>query len=180
MLKQFAPLCLGLVLLTSFSAFAAEEKEPTTISFGEGHFEMTVPEGWKTVQPKVRIIDHEFSAPAKEEGATAGRATLMGAGGGVDANVARWKGQFTKLTADDVKEEKVAGMKVHIVELKGDFKDQRGPFVPAEIKKDYTVLGAIITTDKLGDYFLKFYGPSDTINENKEKFTKMVNSLKVK
>ena len=42
------------------------------------------------------------------------------AGGGVDANVARWKGQFTKLTADDVKEEKVAGMKVHIVELKGD------------------------------------------------------------
>ncbi|RCS51873.1 hypothetical protein DTL42_09950 [Bremerella cremea] len=179
-MKQFAPLCFGLVLLTSVCAQAAEEKEAKTISFGEGHFEMTVPEGWKTVQPKVRIIDHEFSAPAKEKDATPGRATLMGAGGGVDANIARWKGQFSKLTSDEVKEEKIAGQKVHFVELKGDFKDQRGPFAPAETKKDYTVLGAIITTDKLGDYFLKFYGPSETIEQNKEKFTEMVNSLKVK
>lgn len=179
-MKHFAPLCLGLVLLTSVCAQAAEKKEAKTISFGEGHFEMTVPADWETVQPKVRIIDHEFSAPGKEKDATPGRATLMGAGGGVDANIARWKGQFSKLTSDEVKDEKIAGLKVHFIELKGDFKDQRGPFAPAEIKKDYTVLGAIITTDKLGDYFLKFYGPAETIEQNKEKFTDMVKSLKVK
>lgn len=179
MIKHFAPLCFGLVLMTSLTAFA-EEKEAKTISFGDGHLEMTVPEGWKTVRPSVRIIEHEFAAPAKEEGGTAGRATLMGAGGGVEANVERWKKQFAKLTADEAKEEKIAGQTVHIIELKGDYKDQRGPFAPAVLKEDYTVLGAIVVTDKLGDYFLKLYGPSETISENKEKFTGMVKSLKVK
>jgi hypothetical protein len=104
----------------------------------------------------------------------------MGAGGGVKANIDRWKGQFTNLATDKTEEKKVAGQEVHIVDLAGTFRDQRGPFAPAEIKEDYRMLGAIIVTEKHGDYFIKFYGPKKTITENEKKFHEMVDSLKVK
>lgn len=184
-MKRFAPICLGLVLLTAISVAAedkpaAEKKQAATISFGEDQLEMTVPEGWKSVKPRVGIIDHELTVSAKEGDGNPGRLTLMGAGGSIEANIERWKGQFVKLTAEEVKEEKVAEQNVHFVEFIGDFKDQRGPFAPAEVQEGYTMLAAIVTTDKLGNYFLKFYGPSETVGQNKEKFMQMVKSLKIK
>ncbi|MHC2070301.1 hypothetical protein ACYFX5_22740 [Bremerella sp. T1] len=184
-MKRFSPVAIGLVLLTAFAVVAedkpAEKKASETISFGEGHLEMDAPEGWKSVKPRVGIIDVEMQVPAAKGDETAGRVTLMGAGGSIDANIDRWKGQFVKMTKEaSVKEVTIADQKVHIVELVGDFKDQRGPFAPAEVKEGYTMLAAIITTDKLGNYFLKFYGPSTTVDANKEKFMEMVKSLKVK
>ncbi|MEW4451867.1 hypothetical protein AB1L30_04190 [Bremerella sp. JC817] len=184
-MKRFAPLCLGLIVMTAFSALAeektAEEKKPATITFSEGQLEMTVPEGWKTIKPRVNIIEHEFRVPGANGDEDSGRVTMMGASGGVEANVLRWKGQFTKMSKDAVeKEETISNTPVHIVELTGDFKDQRGPFAPAEVKEGYTMLGAIFTTEKQGEYYLKFYGPSDTVEKNKEKFMEMVNSFKIK
>ncbi|WDI40374.1 hypothetical protein [Bremerella sp. P1] len=181
-MKRISPVCLVLILLTAVTAMADEAKKPAEqIAFGDGHLEMTKPEGWKSVKPRVGIIDVEMEVPAVKGDGTDGRVTLMGAGGSIEANIDRWKGQFVKMTKDAVvKEETIAEQKVHLVELVGDFKDQRGPFAPAEVKEGYTMLAAIITTEKLGNYFLKFYGPSKTIDENKEKFDAMVKSLKVK
>ncbi|MEW4560936.1 hypothetical protein AB1K70_00310 [Bremerella sp. JC770] len=182
MMKCISPVCLVLILLTAATAMADDtKKQADQISFGDGHLEMTAPEGWKSVKPRVGIIDVEMQIPAAKGDGTDGRLTLMGAGGSIDANIDRWKGQFVKMTKDpEVKEETIAEQKVHLVELVGDFKDQRGPFAPAEVKEGYTMLAAIITTEKLGNYFLKFYGPSATIDQNKEKFDAMVKSLKVK
>lgn len=185
-MKRISPICLVLFLFTAVTAMAddkaeGDKKPAEQISFGEGHLEMTKPDGWKSVKPRVGIIDVEMEVPAAKGDSTDGRVTLMGAGGSIEANIDRWKGQFVKMTKDaEVTEETIAEQKVHIVELVGDFKDQRGPFAPAEVKEGYTMLAAIITTEKLGNYFLKFYGPSKTIDENKEKFTTMVKSLKVK
>jgi len=178
-MKCISPICLVLVLFTAATAMAEDKTEQ--ISFADGHLQMTMPEGWKSVKPRVGIIDYEMKVPAAKGNEIDGRVTLMGAGGSIEANIDRWKGQFVKMTKEAVvKEETIAEQKVHMVELVGNFKDQRGPFAPAEIKEDYTMLAAIITTEKLGNYFLKFYGPSATIDENKEKFTTMVKSLKVK
>ncbi|MBI1248088.1 hypothetical protein GC197_09630 [bacterium] len=179
-MKRFSPLGVALVLLTAVSAMA-EDKQPASISFGDGHLEMSVPEGWKVVKPRVGIIDHEFQVTGEKEDAGTGRVTLMGAGGSIDANIDRWKGQFVKMTKDAVvKDEKIAGEKVHMIELVGNYKDQRGPFAPAVVKDNYTMLAAIITTEKLGNYFLKFYGPSEIVDQNKKKFDEMVKSLKTK
>lgn len=171
---------LSLVVALAMSSFAIAEDAPKKITLAEGKLELTVPEGWKTIQPSVRIIDHEFSAPAAEGDDSPGRATLMGAGGGVKANIDRWKGQFSNLTTDKTEEKKVNEMKVHIVDLAGTFRDQRGPFAPAEVKEGTRMLGAIIETKAEGDYFIKFYGPEKTITENEKKFHEMVNSATAK
>ena len=176
-------LCLSLVCAAASvtPAWAQEEaKQAQTITLGDGALEMTVPEGWKAVRPRVGIIEHEMSIPAKEGDDSPGRLTIMGAGGSIEANIDRWRGQFSKLESDEVKKEKIAGQEVHFIEFSGDFRDQAGPFAPAVEKKGYTVLAAIIVTEKRGNYFLKFYGPKGTIEENKKKFEKMVQDMKAK
>jgi hypothetical protein len=167
-------------LAFALAPLAIAEDDNKKITLAEGKLELTVPEGWKTIEPSVRIIDHEFAAPPAEGDVTVGRVTLMGAGGGVKANIDRWKGQFSNLTTDKTEEKKVNDQTVHIVDLAGTFRDQRGPFAPAEVKENFRMLGAIIETKELGDYFIKFYGPEKTIKENEKKFHEMVDSIKVK
>ena len=185
--------CLLLILptiATLFQATAAraadEEKKPEQIVLGEGKIKLDVPSGWKSEKPRTRIVDFEFSIPAVEDDAIDGRVTVMGAGGSVDANIGRWIAQFvqpdrTATSERTIREErKIAGQVVHLVDITGDFKDQpRGPFGPTVMREKYRMLGAIITTDKLGQYFVKVYGPRRTIAENEEAFKKLINSLQV-
>jgi len=155
-------------------------KTAVPVKFAEEKLEFEVPADWKKVDPRVRIIELEYAVEPVEGDQTPGRITLMGAGGSVKANIDRWKGQFTKLNKDKVDEEKVEKHVVHFVELYGNYKDQRGPFAPATVKEDYGMLAAIIVTEELGQYFVKFYGPEKTVDANKEKFMKMIKSLKTK
>ncbi|EAQ76851.1 hypothetical protein [Blastopirellula marina] len=159
------------------ASFAAE---PEKLELSDGKMSLVAPESWKKVAPKVRIIDFEFEAPAAAEGGDTGRITIMGAGGSIEANVDRWVGQFAGAVKQPMKEEKVAGQTVYLVDISGDFRDQRGPFAQAEIKKDYRMLGAIIKTEKAGQYFIKFTGPKTTVEHNEKAFKAMVNSLEVK
>jgi hypothetical protein len=163
-------------LVSIESAYAVE---PTVISLGDGKIEMTAPAGWEKVAPRVRIIEYEFNVPAVK-GDGGARATIMGAGGSVDANVKRWLGQFSKTTKSDVTKEKVAGQEVHFVDIAGTYADRRGPFAPAVERKGYCMLAAIIVTEKAGKYFVKFYGPENTVDGEAKAFRGMIDSLKVK
>ena len=58
-----------------------------------------------------------------------------------------------------MKKIKVAGEEVHLVDLSGTFKDQRGPMAPAVERPKYRMLAAIIAAEPAGNYFIKFYGP---------------------
>ncbi len=183
--RRCVALALGL-LFSSFTVVRAEDKPADkAITVAEGKMIFEAPKDWVRRQPKSRIVEHEFAAimeGAKEEG----RLTVMGAGGGVEANISRWAGQFTQpdgsATKANTQQLKVAGVDVHYVDLSGDYKDQAGPFnpAPATVRKDYRMLGAIVVTEELGQYFLKFYGPKDLVTANKKAFDEMVNSLKVK
>ena len=165
---------------------AEDEKTPEQIVLAEGKIKLDVPSNWKKEKPRTRIVDFEFSIPAVEDDKIDGRVTVMGAGGSIDANIGRWVTQFvqpdrTATSERTIREEKkIAGQTVHLVDITGDFKDQpRGPFGPTVMREKYRMLGAIIVTDKLGQYFVKAYGPRRTIAENEEAFKKLVDSLKV-
>ena len=143
-------------------------------------FSMSAPGGWTKKTPRVNIIEAEFAIPKAEGDAADGRLTVMASGGGVDANVTRWKGQFTKTDSSSVKKIKVGDYEVHIVDLSGTFKDQRGPFAPATMRKDYRMMGAIVVMEKGPDYFAKLYGPKKTIEANAKSFMKFVKSFEGK
>lgn len=162
--------------------------EDTVIELAEGAVTMTVPANWKTVQPRSRIIEHEFQAP--KEGDTVSRITIMAAGGSIDANVERWLGQFTqpdgKATKEVAKVEKreIGSYEVTMVDISGTMSESMGggPFAPGKtVKREgYRMLGAIIDTKDKGLQFIKLTGAAELVEQQKKEFTEFVESVKAK
>jgi hypothetical protein len=179
-------LVAGLALAVNSPAGADDKPAGEKIALADGKLELTAPAAWERKEPSVRIIEHEFAVPAVEGDEEAGRLTIMGAGGSVEANIQRWIGQFEQpdgaATKDRTKTEKLTidGQTVHMVDITGTYKDQRGPFAPAVVREDYRMLAAIIATEKSGQYFVKLYGPKKTIAANEKAFRAFVETLEVK
>lgn len=176
----------GLLLCLGWATFALAQENPAKLEMAGGKLEMTAPAKWQRKQPKTRIVEHEFAVAASKGDPADGRLTVMGAGGGVQANIDRWYGQFTQPDGGStrerakVKKTQVGGQEVHLVDISGTFRDQRGPVAPAVERPKYRMLAAIIETQSLGDYFIKFYGPQRTVADNEKAFLDMIDSLQQK
>lgn len=169
------------------SANADEVPAATELSLAEGKIQFKAPGNWTKKKPANNIIEAEFSIAPAEGDEIPGRLTAMGAGGEIEANIERWKGQFTAAPGGDVLAKKetlqIADQKVHWVDLSGTYKDSPGgPFAGGKtiMREKYRMLGVIIETKKAGNYFLKFYGPQATVTANEKAFRSMVESLSVK
>lgn len=180
---------VALAGLASIGRAADEKAGEQTINLSNGKIQMTAPDTWLAKKPANNVIQFEFAIPAIKGDERDGRATIMGAGGSVEQNIDRWIGQFTQPDGSETKkvakveEKKIAGQEVHFVDISGTYKDQPGgPFAGGKSvdRPGYRMLGAIVVSKDLGSYFVKFYGPEKTVGENKPKFEKMIDSLKIK
>jgi hypothetical protein len=177
-------LILAMVLCSVGPALAQDN--PAAIELAGGRLELKAPESWVRKAPQTRIVEHEFAVPATNGDKTDGRFTIMAAGGTVDANVDRWYAQFSQPDGGSTKDKakvtkvKTAGLNVHLVDMAGTYKDQRGPVAPAVERPNYRMLAAIIETGGAGNYFLKFYGPEKTVAANEKAFLEMVKGLQKK
>jgi hypothetical protein len=171
------------VVAGTYGVAAAQEKAGR-IEFAGGKLMLKAPDTW--MRKPATFVEHEFAVPASKGDASDGRMTLMGAGGGVEANIDRWFGQFSQpdggSTRDraKVKKIKAGGQDVHLVDISGTFKDQRGPAAPAVERPKYRMLAAIVATKSLGNYFIKFYGPERTVADNEKAFVTMIEGLEQK
>ena len=161
-----------------------EKKKDTEFSLGEGRIKMSATGDWKKVDPKFRMINVEFSVKSEVEGQPAGRITMMGAGGSIDANIDRWASQFKQAdgseTKPKVEEKTIAKQDVTFVDITGTYLDKPIPVRPDFTeRKDYRMLAAIIETDGMGNYFVKFYGNKKTVDKHEKAFHKMLNSMKI-
>lgn len=185
MMRQ--PRICALTLLAAMLCAAGARAEDDTFTIGGGRIAMKAPAAWDVVEPRFNIIEYEFAIPAAEGDEQPGRVTIMGAGGSVEDNIARWEQQFQANDGAgvkaDVDEMKVAGQNVHWVELEGTYLDRpAGPFAggAAVERANYQMLGAIIMTNGAGNYFIKAYGPARTMTANEDELKAMVESLQVK
>lgn len=160
--------------------------DATRIEIGDS-CTLAVPNSWVRKQPRSEIVEHEFAIPAVEGDAAAGRIIMMGAGGSVQANIDRWIGQFSQPDGSETRqrattaEKAVAGQTIHVVDVRGTYKDRpRGPMGPAEDKTDYRMLGAVIVTQDSGSYFVKLYGPEQTVASGEASFMALLDSLQSK
>lgn len=162
-----------------------------TIDLADGKIVLSAPTDWVRKTPRVRFIDHEFAVPAAKGDTTDGRVTVMGAGGSIEANIDRWIGQFKQADGSETKnlvpeakrKQTIAGLEVQMVDLQGTYHEMAAPFDPsskAADHDDYRMLAAIIVAPKLGNYFIKFYGPKQTVGDHAEEFHKMIAGLQVK
>lgn len=136
-----------------------------------------VPEGWSEGEKSMmRDINLSFGENGEGECYVA---RLPGAGGGLSANVNRWRGQ---MGAEPLTDEQIAalpqkslfGQPATYLEVDGDFTGMGAQ----EAKSDYRLLGLILSSDA-GAVFVKMTGPRTLVEANTEKFNQFVGSIDV-
>lgn len=100
-----------------------------------------------------------------------------GQGGGVEANLDRWKGQIKGGASAKTGTRTVHGLKVTTVDAAGEYSGMGGPMAATKSSKPgYRLLGAIVEGPE-GNVFVKFTGPAKTVAANEKKFEGLVASF---
>ena len=139
---------------------------------------LTAPAGWERKPASSSFVIAEFALPRVEGDDADGRLTISTAGGSVEANIDRWKGQFgPQPEAASQEDIDVAGLKVTIVDLSGNFNDQRGPFAPGELRPGYRMIAAVIPVE--GQlHFIKATGPQKSIASHAAAIQQFIHSVR--
>lgn len=174
------------VLLSSLSVPALADTPPANESvsiFGEK--DLKVPASWQRTRPQSSIVEHEFLVKKGDgEDAPTARITLMAAGGDVQANIDRWKGQFAggDPTKQKSEQKQIGGWTVHVVDLSGKFKETvgGGPFSGGKVveRENYAMLGGILVHPQGRKYFVKMTGPAELVTAERDAMISMFDSLK--
>jgi hypothetical protein len=145
-----------------------------------GSMLLVAPDDWIRREPSSQFLITEFSLAKAEGDADDGRLTVSTAGGTVEDNVARWKGQFGDQPETEAQETvEVGDIKITVVDFSGAFNDARGMFAPATPKPGYRMLGAVIPLD--GQlFFIKAYGPAKTVAAHEDRIRQFIRSVKPK
>lgn len=144
-----------------------------------GGISWTAPAAWKADAPRPMRAATYLAPAAKgdSEGAECGVFYFgEGQGGGVDANIDRWVGQFEGGKAPVRKKERLGGFEVTLVEVEGTFASSMGgPMGPKTPKVGFKLLGAIVEGPK-GNVFFKLTGPARTVEASRARFLEMLKS----
>ncbi|MGY8641006.1 MAG: hypothetical protein ACKVJU_07930 [Verrucomicrobiales bacterium] len=159
--------------------FRMSEKKPQAqpvASPGAPRLIWDLPEGWKEVET-TQMRDANLRFGENDEGECY-LTKLSGGGGGLVANLNRWRGQMglPDATAEEIEalpKKPLFGTEATYVDLEGDFGGMGG-----EAKKGYKMLGLILTAQG-GAVFVKMTGPKALVEANSEKFDAFCKSLNV-
>ncbi len=170
-------LILGVAALAAVGAAAAEQA---------GGVKWTAPASWKTQGPKpMRAATYTIPAASgdKDPGELAVYYFGPGQGGGVEANIHRWVGQFQQANGQPANgQEKTAkktinGLPVTTIDLSGTYTGAAGPMATQKvIKPGYRLLGAIVEGPQ-GAVFFKLTGPAKTVAAAQPAFENLLKSV---
>lgn len=165
---------LGTPLRAQDSELVVPVQKAGPIEFSVGAFTFGRPEAWAWIVPSSPMRKAQLSVPGKDGGAPA-EVTFFhfgpGQGGGVQANVDRWVGQFSDAKSSS-KAEQIGQTKVTFVEATGTFSSGM-PGGPTTPMTGYAMRGAILENAE-GDVFVKMTGPGVLVTEAAVDFEKMV------
>ncbi len=144
----------------------------------------TAPAGWvsqgqRPMRAATYAIAPEFG---EKSGAECGVYFFgTGQGGGIEENIARWKGQFTGPGGAEapakIGKRTVRGLAVTTIDTSGAYSGLGGPLADGSSKVEgYRLLGAIVTAPG-GNIFVKCTGPLKTMGVNQPKFEQLLASF---
>jgi hypothetical protein len=140
------------------------------------------PPGWKAGAPQaMRAATYAVAAAPGDTAASECVVYFFGAGqgGGVEANIERWKGQFTsagKPAAAVVSKRTAHGVAMTTIDVAGEYSGLGGPTAASKPVPGYRLLGAIVEGPG-GNIFVKFTGPAKTIAANTAKYDQLLASF---
>ena len=160
----------------------AEEGSKSTVKVNGNILELenvqlTTPASWVNEKPTSSMRAVQYFLKDDEE------TTIVGSYFGkrdemVDANIQRWKDQFSKTEKTDKVE--LSGGQVIMVSLTGTYM-KKASMMSEEFTEapNYMMLAAIVKTNN-GPYFFKMVGPKSTLSNELASFKKFLASYKVK
>jgi hypothetical protein len=147
-----------------------------------GDLKFTPPSDWIVEKPTSAMRKAQYRLP-KADGDSDDAELIVfyfgGSGGGVQANIDRWIGQFSKPDGSPVTEAKTAkktihGMPVTTVDVAGTFVGGMGTDTRA--KNNYRMLGAVAESAN-GPWFFKLTGPAKTVARWEPGFQSLLDSI---
>ncbi len=165
---------------TATATATATATTTATAAAAAGDVAWDVPAKWQTSPNASTMRKATYKVPKTTGDGDDPEVSVMQAGGGLDANIDRWAGQFggTK----DVKRSKlkVGAFDVTVVEIKGTFAGGGMPGAPAAGPKDHWALLGAIVEGVEPPYFFKMTGPEKSVAAARPDFDKLVGSLRQK
>ncbi len=160
--------------------------EPATVS-SAGGLAWTAPKTWRVAPSPstMRVVTYQVpAAPSDREDAEVGVFFFgEGQGGGVQANIDRWLGQFTPEKGSSGKSDptktrrvKSGGFDVTTVSTSGTYSTGM-PGGPAQPKAGWALYGAIVEGAK-GPVFFKMVGPQKTVLRAHAELDELIASLR--
>ena len=146
--------------------------------FGDERLIWQTPDGWSQAErSQMRPVNLAFG-PNKE--GECYLSLLPGGGGGVLANVNRWRKQMAQ---PEITEEELAKMpKKTLMGIEGAFVSIEGAYTSVgatESKADYKMLGIVAAMGEAG-LFVKMVGPKALVEANSQAFDQFVTSLRLR
>jgi hypothetical protein len=160
------------------SGAQATTQQPSTVKLLD--YEARVPASWKTKQAASQMRLAEYSAPAGAEVVV----YFFGAsqGGSVEANLARWKGQFTNPNGGAVEEkvthEKNGAIAMTVAEYRGTYARGVGAGSTAAQALPNHILLAVVAETPKGTLFFQMYGPVAAVEAQRSAYLGFARSLK--
>ena len=146
-----------------------EKKAEETVDVKIADLDLKIPKSWKQSDAPRAMRLATFEIPAaegdKEQGELA-VSSFPGGGGGIDANISRWVGQFSAEGREAAVHQGKAGKNEYfLVNISGTFGKTSGP--PFASKTTPTpgqrMIGIILNLEGKNVYFLKLTGPDATV-----------------
>ncbi len=125
-----------------------------------------------------------YAVPASGSGGDVAKCAVyyfgLGQGGGVEANIERWIGEFENAGKPTRRTSEIRGLRVSRVEVSGTYLAHAGsPEGSASGASGWTLLGAIVEGPN-GALFFKLTGPEGTVAAAAKEFEEMLASLRKK
>ena len=160
---------------------------PAVSAAEAGGVKFDAPDAWTSTPKPMRTANYTIPAASgdSQDGELAVFYFGPGQGGGVDANVRRWLGQFvtpdgSPMTADaaDRSEQEVNGLRVTILDVSGTYLFKPFPMAPrATPMPGYRMLAAIVQGPD-APIFFKLTAPAKTAAAAEPDFRKVIASLR--
>lgn len=143
----------------------------------------TAPSSWRTEPAQSMRAATYTAAPVPGDNARAECAIYFfgrDQGGSIQANLDRWKGQFTLASGAPaparVTTRTAQGLRLTILDTAGQYSGLGGPMGGGAAAPGYRLLGAIVEGPG-GNVFVKFTGPERTIGANQLQFEQLLASF---
>ncbi|MFT7621071.1 MAG: hypothetical protein ACI9WU_000232 [Myxococcota bacterium] len=138
-----------------------------------------VPVGWTVEKPSSPMRLAQLGLPRVGDDKRDGVLTVIAAGGSVEANVARWAGQFEGEVKPVTKPTQIVGSAGVMVEISGTFLHKVRPMMPGKGTPlpDTLLLGAIFNTGR-AQVFVKAHGPRATMDRWRGEFDGFLQAMK--